>query len=183
MPSNVFGFHFIASNVLNSVRKPNSMFWYFRLQVPLPGRDDEGRKVILIRTGNLYITITFRLYKRLANTHTKATRWVAEWHSCAFPGINSLTQKSLPNVSRVPGAYDPKETPMSEVMKVGFITSDLLLLEEETQVHGVVILLDFSEFNSSHVWCWSRDTISKAMKCWQVWWNVPKIQFHKWGHR
>lgn len=85
------------------------------IQFPLPGRDKDGRKVVLIRTG----------------------------------------------------AYDPKETPMSDVMKIGFITSDLLLLEEETQVNGVVILLDFTLFGTQHVWCWSRDTISKAMKCWQ----------------
>jgi len=85
------------------------------LQIPLPGRDDEGRKVVLVQTGG----------------------------------------------------YDPKETPMSDVMKVGFIVSDLLLLEEETQVNGVVILLDFSQFGTQHVFCWSRDTISKAMKCWQ----------------
>ena len=36
------------------------------------------------------------------------------------------------------------------------------------QVHGVVILLDFGEFGASHVYHWSRDTIQKASKTWQV---------------
>ncbi len=55
-----------------------------RLQFPLPGRDDEGRKVVYISTGG----------------------------------------------------YDPKEVPLADVLKIGFMTTDIMLLEEETQVRA-----------------------------------------------
>ena len=50
----------------------------------MPGRDDQGRKVIYINTGG----------------------------------------------------YDPKETSLADVLKVGFMGTDVLLMEEETQVGG-----------------------------------------------
>ncbi|XP_013412324.1 alpha-tocopherol transfer protein-like [Lingula anatina] len=83
--------------------------------LPLPGRDDQNRKVMLYRTG----------------------------------------------------AFDPKVHDFSDVMRLGFITTDILLMDELNQIHGFVILLDFSEFGMSHVTCWGPDTVSKAMMCWQ----------------
>jgi len=84
------------------------------LNVPLPGKDKQGRTVILIQTGG----------------------------------------------------YDPAKVEFADVMRVGFMTSDVLLLDPETQVNGVVVLLDFSDFGASHVYNYSRSTIQKAMKCW-----------------
>ena len=60
------------------------IFIFFRINFPLPGRDDQGRKVIYIDTGG----------------------------------------------------YDPKETSLADVLKVGFMGTDVLLMEEETQVGG-----------------------------------------------
>ena len=68
----------------------------------------------------------------------------------------------------ISGAYDAKTQDFGDLMKLGFMTSDVLLMEEATQVSGVVILLDFSEFGASHVYNWDRATVQKAMKCWQV---------------
>ncbi|CAH1779665.1 unnamed protein product [Owenia fusiformis] len=85
------------------------------MQVPLPGRDDNGRKVILVRTGG----------------------------------------------------YDPYKHDFGFTLKTGFMMNDILLLDEENQVHGFVILLDFSEFGVAHATNWNREIIGKAMKCWQ----------------
>ena len=60
------------------------IFIFFIINFPLPGRDDQGRKVIYINTGG----------------------------------------------------YDPKETSLADVLKVGFMGTDVLLMEEETQVGG-----------------------------------------------
>ena len=42
------------------------------------------------------------------------------------------------------GAYDPKVHDFADVMKVGFMTTDVLLMDEMNQVHGFVVLLDFT---------------------------------------
>ena len=60
----------------------------YRVNFPLPGRDDNGRKVVYINTGG----------------------------------------------------YDPKETNLADVLKVGFMASDVMLLEEPTQV-GLTYLI------------------------------------------
>jgi len=66
------------------------------------------------------------------------------------------------------GGYDPQIHDFGDIMKIGFMTTDILLLDEKVQVHGVTILLDFTEFSASHVWYWTPDTVKKAMRCWQV---------------
>ena len=66
------------------------------------------------------------------------------------------------------GGYDPKVSTFADVMKVGFMTSDILLKDEANQVHGFQIILDFSEFGTEHMFAWDRTTIQKSMRCWQV---------------
>jgi len=84
------------------------------LNVPLPGKDKQGRTVMLVQTGG----------------------------------------------------YDPSKHDFVDVMRVGFMSSDVILLDPETQVNGLVVLLDFSEFSAAHVYNYTRSTIQKAMKCW-----------------
>ena len=59
-----------------------NVYCTFRLNFPLPGRDDNGRKVIYISTGG----------------------------------------------------YDPKETNLADILKIGFMSTDVMLLEEPVQV-------------------------------------------------
>ena len=67
-----------------------------------------------------------------------------------------------------PGAYDPKVNSFADVMKLGFMITDVLLKDEVNQVHGFQIILDFSEFGREHMFAWDRATIQKSSKCWQV---------------
>lgn len=64
------------------------------------------------------------------------------------------------------GNYDPKVHDYADVMRIGFMTSDVLLLDEETQVNGITVLLDFTQFGSQHVFNFTRDNVQKSMKCW-----------------
>jgi len=64
------------------------------------------------------------------------------------------------------GNYDPKIHDYADVMRIGFMTSDVMLLNEDVQVNGVTVLLDFTQFGSAHVLNFSRDNIQKSMKCW-----------------
>ncbi|CAH1779664.1 unnamed protein product [Owenia fusiformis] len=85
------------------------------MQIPLPGRDDQGRKVILVRSGG----------------------------------------------------YDPYKHDFGAMMKTSFMMNDILLMDEENQVHGFVLLQDFTDFGLAHATNWNREIIGKAMKCWQ----------------
>lgn len=64
------------------------------------------------------------------------------------------------------GAYDPKIHDYADVMRAGFMTSDVMLMDEEFQVHGLSVCLDFTQFGASHVYNFTRDNIQKSMKCW-----------------
>ena len=45
---------------------------------------------------------------------------------------------------------------------------DVLLKEEVTQVSGIVILLDFTDFGMAHAVNWDRAAMQNMVKCWQV---------------
>lgn len=100
---------------LDPLLEKNQKLLDMGLIVPLPGRDDQNRKVTLIRTG----------------------------------------------------AYDPKIIPMGDVFKTGNIITDASMVDELDQIYGTSIILDFTEFNSSHIFCWDRETIRKSSKTWQ----------------
>ena len=63
---------------------------------------------------------------------------------------------------------EPDKYTFDDVMKAGFLTLDTLLLDEETQVHGVVLLADFSEFGAHNVLYWGRQNIQNSSSCWLV---------------
>ena len=58
------------------------------------------------------------------------------------------------------GGYDPKEVDLGTVLKVGHISRDIMMMEEDIQVsftlqiHGLVTLLDFYFTDS-----WTCDTV------------------------
>ena len=41
------------------------------------------------------------------------------------------------------GHYDPKEFSLADVMRVGFLNSDVQMVDEENQVNGFQVILDF----------------------------------------
>ena len=45
---------------------------------------------------------------------------------------------------RLTGAYDPKVYELKDILRVGFMNNDVLLTDEENQVHGFQNVFDFS---------------------------------------
>ena len=55
-----------------------------------------------------------------------------------------MTLYMLPRtVTCAAGGYDPNAFALAEIMKVGFINADVMLTDEENQVHGFQTVLDF----------------------------------------
>ena len=83
--------------------------------------------------------------------------------------VVSTVYPSLTHFCNFPsGAFDPSKIDYGDVMKIGFMLNDVLLLDEAVQVNGVEILLDCGEFGKEHVLMFNRDLLGKCAKCWQV---------------
>jgi len=64
------------------------------------------------------------------------------------------------------GNYDPKEVSMDDVMRVAYMCVDILLMDEKTQVNGIIYLLDCSHWGLSHVGYWTPTNLKKFVRAW-----------------
>ena len=57
-------------------------------------------------------------------------------------------------------------------MTLCLMTLDMLLTDEYTQIHGIQVLLDFTDFRMAHAWAVDKAHVEKSSKCLQVLENV-----------
>lgn len=65
-------------------------------------------------------------------------------------------------------AHDPETQAQNDVFKVGMMTLDLALMEEDTSVYGVAAVFDMEGINQGHASALSINMIRKAVTSWQV---------------
>ncbi len=81
---------------------------------------------------------------------------------------SSTFSKSDITLTTFSGGYDPAKVDFGDLQKFSFMVTDVLLLDEQVQINGVMNILDFTLFTSAHIFDWNRDRIQKTSKCWQV---------------
>ena len=91
--------------------------------LPLPGYDQNGRKVVVIRTG----------------------------------------------------AHNPAVVKQTLVQRAGFMTFEVMNLEEEQLfITGMILIFDFSGYTMDHFLAFSLADIKKSKLCWEVKFNHKK---------
>ena len=68
----------------------------------------------------------------------------------------------------VPGCCDPKEHHINDMMTLGFMSLDILLADELTQIHGLVYVADFTGFGFAHAWAIDKKEVERCTDNLQV---------------
>ena len=86
------------------------------------------------------------------------------WSRLADISLN-LSVISFKNVT---GGFDPDTIYMDDLMTLGFMMLDILLTDEVTQINGIQVLLDFTDFRMAHAWAVDKAHVDRTSKCMQV---------------
>lgn len=70
-------------------------------------------------------------------------------------------------------SHDPYLQKQNDVFKIGLMTLDLALLEEDTTVYGVAAIFDMEGISLGHARALTVKMIRKAVTSWQVSSRIP----------
>lgn len=101
----------------------------------------------------MYYTIRGAIPEFFANRdpHGKGVAKVLEKGLCVpLPVVNKLNNSRLLLIRQ--GAYDPNEISVMDVMKVSYMLSDLLMVEDDnTTIAGHTVLIDLKGLSFDHI--------------------------------